>query len=69
MAGVSLLAEVPLLVAARGGAFSGFVPELPVVLTGVVWLQRVVGGADAAISGVRALADSGKRATVGLGCL
>ena len=46
--------EFPLLVAARWGAFSGFVPELPVVPTVVVGLQRFVGGAAAAISDVRA---------------
>ena len=45
-AGGSLMAEVLLLVAARWGAFSGFVPELTVVPTGLVRLQRVVGGAE-----------------------
>jgi len=68
LAGVSLLADVPLLVGAKWGAFSGFVPELPVIPADVVELQRVVGGAAAAISGVRALADSGMRAAVCLGC-
>ena len=68
LAGVSLLTEVPLLVAARWGAFSGFVSELPVIPTGVVGLQRVVGGPAAAISGVRAVVDSGMRAAVCLGC-
>jgi len=43
LAGVSLLAKVPLLVGARRGAFAGFVPELPVVPADVVGLQRVVG--------------------------
>ena len=69
LAGVPLMAEVPLLVAARWGAFSSFVTELPVVPTGFVGLQRVVGGATTSISGVRALADSGKLATVCFGCL
>ena len=67
LSGVSLLAEIPLLVGALWGALSGFVPELPVT-TGVVGLQRVVGGAAAAISGVRAVADSGMWAAVCLGC-
>jgi hypothetical protein len=64
LSGVSLLEEVLLLVGARWGVFSGFVPELPVVTAGVVGLQRVVDGAAAAISGLRAVADSGMRGCV-----
>ena len=64
LAGVSLLAEVPLLLTAWWGAFSGFVPGLPLVPTSIVWLQSVFGGFAAAISGVRALADYGTLATV-----
>jgi len=58
------MAEVPELVVARWGAFSGIVPELPLVPKVVVGLQSVVGGAKAAISKVRPLADSGMRLTV-----
>jgi len=60
----SMLVGISLLVAARLGAFLVFVPEFPVVPTGVVGLQRLFGGAAAAISGVRALANSFMRATV-----
>jgi len=50
------------------GAFSGFVPELPVVPANGVGLQSVIGGVDAAISGVRTVEDSGMRAAMCLGC-
>ena len=49
---------------ARWVAFSGFVSELPVVLADVVGLQRAVVSAAEAVSGVRAVADSGMRAAV-----
>jgi len=44
----------PLLAEARWGAFSGFVPEISVVLADVVGCPRVVGGAAVAVSGLRA---------------
>jgi len=68
LAEVYLLSELPLLVAARWEAFSGFVPELSVVPTGVVGLQRIVSSADAAISVVRAVAESGMHVAVCLRC-
>jgi hypothetical protein len=58
LTGASLMAEVPVLVVARWGAFSGLVLELPLVPKGVVELQSVVGDSNVAISFVRALADS-----------
>jgi len=61
---VALLAGMSLLVGARWGAFLGFVPELPVVRADFVGLQRLVGGAAAAVSGVRPVAGSGMRAAV-----
>jgi len=59
-----LKAEVPLLLALRLGAFSVLVPELPVLQTCAVCMQRLVGCAAAAISVVRVLADSGILVTV-----
>jgi len=58
------MTEVPLFVVARWGAFSGFVPELPVVPTGLVGLQRDVGVSAVAIFGIRVLLGSSMRATV-----
>jgi len=60
----SMLVGISLLVAAHWVAFLVFVPELPVVPTGVVGPQSLVGCAVAAISRVRALANSFMRATV-----
>ena len=50
--GFSLMVEVPLLLTVWWGAYSGFVPKLPVVPTSMVGLLRDFGGVAAAISGV-----------------
>ena len=60
------MANVPMLVGARLGALSGFVSEMPVVLADALGLQRVVGGAAAAISEVRPVPVCGMRSAMGL---
>jgi hypothetical protein len=66
LAVVPLPAVVHLLVGARWGAFSGFIPKLPVVPADLM-LRLVVGSASAG-SGFRTVAFSGLRMFVGVWC-
>ena len=50
--GFSLMVEVPLQLTVWWGAYSGYVPKLPVVPTFMVGMLRDFGGVAAVISGV-----------------